>query len=149
MEVHHLIVAVAVVAVGSLVAFVVGLRRRWGRLKRELTRELQTCGEAVLIGPEAGSFRGARRGYGRIRCDGIICATERRVIFQKLMGSRIEIALSEVTGIREARWFLHRGRVGWLHLILIMRDGNEIGFYVRDNERWKRALDLEAQVPEA
>ena len=137
---HLLIIAAAAAGTASLAGWGLWLARRWRRLKGELARELQACGEAVLIAPEAGSFRGAKEGYGRVKCNGVICATERRVIFQRLIGSRIEIALPEVVGIREARWFLQSCRVGWLHLIFITRNGNEIGFYVRDNARWKRTL---------
>ena len=143
METYQVVLLIAAPAAG-LVCMVFWLRGRYGRIRAELDLEIRQSGEGILVFPEAGSFRGARSRYGRLKCDGVIAATDRRIVFRKLIGAGLEVLLADVVGLREDKWFLQSYRSGRRHLILQTRDGNEIGFLVRDNERWKRALGFVA-----
>ena len=137
METKYIILIVAgVVAVDLFVTLFVVLRTRRSGLEAEMTAELAGCGETLLAAPEAGSFRGAKFDYGKVKCDGVIAATEKRLIFRKLIGARVEVPLSDVVDVKAEKSFLHARRLGVTHLVLHTREGNEIGFFVRDVNRW-------------
>ena len=66
--------------------------------------------------------------------------TRRRLVFEPLLGAGFSVSLVRVTEARVSRWFLGAARTRDRHLVLVLDDGNEVGFFVRDRERWLRAL---------
>ncbi len=118
------------------------LRRRLRAARAELERRCSETGQAIVLGPASANYRGADFRYGHVRGNGILCATDRAILFERAIGNRIEIPLPEVREITVATSF--RGRVslgaGARHLVLHVRDGNRIGFLLRDASAWKERL---------
>jgi hypothetical protein len=92
--------------------------------------------ETVVRRPERANYQGATApGYPGVFNSGLIALTARRLVFLTLTGKWIEILLSEITGLREARVFNRSTRGGRKHLIIQLASG-EIGFLVSDNPAW-------------
>lgn len=125
----------------GLIALGSWLKRARANAVSAMRAKLQASGEVIKIDPEAGSFRGAERELGRTKCDGIIALTEARVLLRKLTGGEIEIPLKEIAGVSESPSFLGARRAGVKHLIIELKDGNRVGFYVRDIAAWIAALN--------
>lgn len=134
-------------AVGVPMAFGIGLILLLRHLRHDLAAliiaardERMALGQSLLLEPDAASYRGARRDYGRVKCDGAMLLTDVVLLFLPLIGRAREVPLERVVSVREERWFLGALRVGQKHLVLTLDDDNEIGFYTRDNVRWIEAL---------
>lgn len=97
-------------------------------------------GEKIIISPEWGSFRGATKRFGRVKCDGLIVLTDKKIIFEKLTGGSINLNLNEVSSVDEEKTFLGEIRAGFSHLVIQLNDTTRIGFYVKDMQKWKDAL---------
>jgi hypothetical protein len=116
---------------------------RWlrGRLaaRREAMRD--KLGPHPVIDVETATYRGATQRFGRVKGLGLIGLTERHLVFVAAVGKKvIELDRTEVVGVREDKWFLRSYTGGQRHLILRLRDGTEVGFFVRDLARWRTAL---------
>jgi len=141
MEPRHVILLIAVLAAIDLpVLLLVWMMIRRNRMMAEMSAELAAGGSTVLAPPQGGSYRGAKFLHTRVRCDGVIAATDRQVIFRKLIGSPLTIDLADVTDVTLEKWFLGRWRWRMRHLVVHTREGNEIGFYVKDPEAWAALL---------
>ena len=90
-------------------------------------------GEHVVIPPEAGTYRGAKKTFSRVKGDGVICLTKKKIIFRPIIGAEIEIPAAQISGTKESVWFLTGAKNFKAHLILTTHDENEIGFFVLDN----------------
>ncbi|MBN2711859.1 MAG: hypothetical protein JXR97_05400 [Planctomycetes bacterium] len=102
--------------------------------------ELAASGKDALIAPEAAWFRGAERGYGRVKRNGVMWLLPDALGFIMMNGNRIDLPLSDVACIETDKWFLKCYRNGYPHLIFNASDGNRIGFFVADIEKWKSTL---------
>jgi hypothetical protein len=144
------VVVLAVVMVATIAISLLLLRGFGDKAERradDLRDEVGRLGEEWVIPLEGASYRGARHTYGRVKGNGVAGLTRRRVVFEPLLGTGFSVPLVRVTGVRVSRWFLGAARVSGSHLVLALDDGNEVGFFVRDRERWLRALaDLGVQV---
>jgi hypothetical protein len=85
-------------------------------------------------------YRGGTAGHSRIKGNGLLVLTDRRLLCQKLVGGRIEVPLTAIAGTREATWFLRSATAGQAHLIVRLHDGSEVGFFVSDHPAWLLAL---------
>jgi hypothetical protein len=113
------------------------LRRRSRRVAADLAAELAT--EPALRGPEKGLYRGGTTGYSKLKGNGMIALTQRRLLFRMLVGSDLDIPVEEITGLREAKVF--EGAVVGGHVHLIVQTGTgEVGFFVTDNAAWIAAI---------
>jgi len=110
------------------------------RLPDRVRGELEAAGHRLERGPERGVYRGASAGYGKVKGLGVIALTDRALVFRKLWGARIEIPRDAITGTRSDRWFLRSYAGGRTHVIVVLRDGAEVGFFVNDCEAWLKAL---------
>jgi hypothetical protein len=126
----------ALVAV-LLVAVVTLLRRRSRGVAAELAAEL--AAEPPLRGPEQALYRSGSAGYPKVKGNGMIALTRRRLLFRMLIGSDLDIAVEEITGLREARTFQGAVVGGRVHLIVQTAAG-EVGFFVEDNAAWIAAI---------
>lgn len=112
------------------------------RLMGELQSEANRQGEEIRIPPQVAVFRGSDREFGNIKGTGVIMLTSRQLVFRKLTGQRIEIALGEIAKAGVAQSF--KGAVtlgsGGQHLVIKTQDGNRIGFLIRRPERWTALL---------
>ena len=128
-----------VVAVLNLAVWV-PVARRSSRMSGDLTAELATTGEQVVLGPANGLYRGASApGYSRVKGNSVVVLTDRRLIIRKVTGGRIEIPRAAVTGVREDAVF--RGSIigGRTHVIVEV-EGGEVGFMVPDPHLWAETL---------
>ena len=129
----------ALVGLG-LAVFLRWLRRRKRVLTAALVADVRTTGERLTRGPEDALYRGATAGYSQVGGNGVLLLTPQRLLFCKLTGGRIEVRLSEVTGVREARTFRGFTSLGRRHVIVQLRTGAEVGFLVADSAGWLAAL---------
>jgi hypothetical protein len=66
--------------------------------------------------------------------------TRRRLVFEPLIGKGFSVPPARVTEVSVTRWFLGAARARDRHVVLVLDDGNEVGFFFRDPERWLQAL---------
>ncbi len=145
---------ITILAIGAVMAItvVIGViaMRRFGtqaeRRADDLRRDVERRGEAWVIPLESATYRGATHTYGRVKGSGVVGLTDRRIVFEPLIGKGFSIPLARVTGVKITRWFLGAARAPGRHLVLTLDDGNEVGFYVSDQDRWLAALGA-AGVP--
>jgi hypothetical protein len=114
------------------------LRRKAASRRAELQRVLDT--EPALRGPESAVYRGSTGGYPKVLGNGLIVLTAQRLLFRKLVGIGIDVALADVTGVRTQKVF-NGGVVGnRVHLVVSTRHG-EVGYFVKDNDAWLAAIN--------
>jgi hypothetical protein len=123
-----------------LVPIVLWLKKRMRELQASVRAGLEASGERIERGPESAVYRGASERLGRVKGNGVLVLTDRRLVFHKLVGGGVvEVPVGEIRGVREARWFLgaYNGRD---HVILKLLDGVEVGFNVREHSEWMELL---------
>jgi hypothetical protein len=133
-----LLFVVVLAVLGLLLCAVIAwARRRTRRVEAELVAELGD--DTPLIGPQKAVYRGGSGPYPKVKGNGLIVLTQRRLIFRILLGTNVEIPCVEITGVREGKHF--RGAVvgGQMHLIVGTHSG-EVGFFVPDPAAWLAAL---------
>ncbi|MEZ4427083.1 MAG: hypothetical protein R3A51_05230 [Nannocystaceae bacterium] len=143
MSVEQIILLVAGILGANLVLWIViiaWVRRATRARAATLRAELDGSGERLVLGPEPAIYRGATAGRTKVKGNGIIALTDRRLLFDKLIGDRVEVSRAEIVGVRVDRWFLRSARGGKLHLIVKLQSGEEVGYIVRDHEAWVAAL---------
>jgi len=121
------------------------LNRRLHVLSLNIQMRIRAAEEGMLVPPEPAGFRGAWAKFGRSCSSGILCASGKRIIFQRFHGPKFEIPISEISSISRRQWFLGRYRYKKQHLVLATRDKNEIAFYVADDEAWEAALSSQME----
>jgi len=146
MQVAGLVLGVLLLQVLIWVPVSLWLRARNRRAAAALSAELAATGERVIRGPESGVYRGATDRFGRVKGNGTMVLTDRRVVFQKILGARVEVPFAELAKVREARAFL--GSVNSMMVaVLVLRDGNEVGFSFADHASWMAVF--REQLPDA
>lgn len=135
-----ILLVIIVLALLPLSRLFVLIKRKMEIAKDEIIRMIQLSGDKVKIPPERGSFRGATNKLGRIKSDGIIALTDKKLIFQKALSAVFEIDLADVVEITTDAKFLGAWRAGATHLILNLINDERVGFYVADLEKWKNEL---------
>jgi hypothetical protein len=147
MRILLLILAFVAVQAAAWFAIYRWLKRRLARTGAEVREACTRQGERIVLGPASSSYRGADFGYDRVKGNGVLSVTDRRIVFRKVVGGTIEIPLRDIAGVTVSKWF--RGvsiGTGGGHLVLHSRDRNRIGFLVRNPEEWRRTV--EALLPE-
>jgi hypothetical protein len=135
-----LLMIIAGIQAGIWIPLLLWFRRRTRKWKASLQSEIASSGETLVLGPERGLYGGASFGYPQVRGNGVMVLTDKRLLFRKLTGGIIEIALSDVAGMREDKVFLSSVRAGRIYLILQLKDRAEVGFIVHDHPAWMAAL---------
>jgi hypothetical protein len=107
------------------------------RIEAELAAEL--ADETPLIGPQKAVYRGGSGPYPKVKGNGLMVLTRRRLIFRILVGTSLEIPCAEITGVREGKRFRHAVVGDQMHLIVATASG-EVGFFVGDTVAWRAAL---------
>jgi hypothetical protein len=122
-------------------------RRRSRAVAARLASEMES--ELVIRPPERASYRGATApGYPIVKNDGVIALTRRRLLFQTFTGKVVEVPVTEIDGVREAKVFKTAVTAGRQHLLIHTPSG-EVGFYVRDNAAWIASLTTLGTRPTA
>lgn len=132
-----------ILAVNGVIWFFIvsWLRGRLRRAEAELrARVAASPGERFVLEPAMGSFRGATARFGRVKGVALVALTDRRLLFAKASGGEGELALAELKGAREEKWFLGARMGGRTHLVVTLADGCDVGFIVTDHPRWLAAL---------
>jgi hypothetical protein len=135
---HLALLAIAIPAAPGLLwgAFMLWLQWQAARLRRDLQR----AGEEVLAGPESAHYQGSTGERAMVRTLGVIALTHRRLVFRTPFGIGIELALAEITSVKDSKWFQGGYRGGRRFLIVRIADGSEFAFAVRHHRRWMREL---------
>ena len=134
-------VVIGIVVVINL-AIWIPVRRRLRAQPGQLREELAAAGDHILLGPEPGIYRGGTAsGYPRSGGNGTIALTDRRLAFRRAIGGPIDIPTAQIASARKDRWFKSGARMGQVHVIVGLRSGGELGFYVRDADGWLAALE--------
>ncbi|MGE5237458.1 MAG: hypothetical protein ACM3ON_01510 [Chloroflexota bacterium] len=133
---------IALIPVVAWIVLLLWLRHRLERTAAEMRHACVRQGETIMLGPASTNFRGSDFTYGRAKGNGVICVTDRRILFQKIFGEGTEIPLTNVTRLDVTNSF--RGfstGTGASHLVIHTRDGNRIGFLVKGAAQWKRSVE--------
>jgi hypothetical protein len=125
---------VVVVQLAVWVPLLVIWRRRAAASIQDLEAQIRASGEKVLAGPEQAVYRGGTGGYSRVKGNGTIILTDRRLLFRKLAGGGVEVARPRIAGVSRSR------RGGNMHLVVTTTDPGEVAFVVKDLDAWERAL---------
>ncbi|MBL9105408.1 MAG: hypothetical protein JNL82_31010 [Myxococcales bacterium] len=131
----------AAILAAILVPLVRWARRATALKVAEIAGELAAAGERVLVAPAPAVYRGATGdgGLPRARGNGAAALGERRLVVRRLVGAGIEVKTADIVGVREDKWFA-RAYAGQQHVIVQLRDGGELGLFVRDHPAWMSAL---------
>ena len=136
-------VALLVLGIAAVQALIwIPIIVRWRRKARAASGRLAAAieSETAIRPPEKGVYRGATApGYPVVNNNGTIALTERRLIFITLTGKLIDIPVTEIVGVREAKVFKTSVRGGRSHLIVELPSG-EVAFYVMSNADWIDAI---------
>jgi hypothetical protein len=122
----------------------VWVRKRMALRRAEVREKL---GPHPVIDVENATYRGATARFGKVKGLGVIGLTERKLVFARAVGKLLEIDRAEIVGVRLDKWFLRSWTGGIQHTILKLRDGTEVGFFVRDPARWTAALGFGPSQP--
>jgi hypothetical protein len=133
-----LVLGIAAVQALIWIPIIAWWRRRSRAAKARLAAEIES--ETPIRPPEKGLYRGATApGYPGVNNNGTIALTARRLVFITLTGKLIEIPVSDIVGVREAKVFKSSVRGGRSHLIVQLPSG-EVAFYVASNADWIAAI---------
>jgi hypothetical protein len=129
-----LVIGIAAIQAMIWIPVIVWWRRRWRIATAKLAAVIAS--ERSIRQPEKGVYRGSTAaGYPVVNNNGTIALTERRLIFITLTGKMIDIPVSEIVGVREAKVFKASVRGGRSHLVVRIRSG-EVAFYLASNADW-------------
>jgi hypothetical protein len=137
------VLVVALVAGLAVIATVLTLwlRSRFRAAAARLAALL--VGEPAIRGPEPGVYRGCTAGYSSVDGNGRIALTAQRLLFQKGVGSLVEVRLADVTEVTIQKVF-NRSVVGTrTHLVVHTRLG-DVGYFVNDTQAWREAVERAA-----
>ena len=133
-----LVLGIAAIQALIWIPIIVWWRRRARAAKATLASAIAS--ETPIRPPEKGIYRGATApGYPAVNNNGTIALTTQRLIFITLTGKLIDIPVTEIVGIREAKVFKTSVRGGRSHLIVQLPSG-EVAFYVSSNADWIAAI---------
>jgi hypothetical protein len=127
-----------IIALGNAVVWGLFFWQR-RRLITKTRVAVEQSGEAWVILPENSYYQGFR-GPVSVKTMGAMGLTDSKLIFIPPLGRNMEYALKDVVEVSENTWFHGNYRNGSEFLILKLADGNEVGFQVRDIERWTREI---------
>ena len=131
--------------VGVWILLVVGWRFQRARMEQKLNEDVSSTGEYLLLGPQTGMYA-KRKGIVTVKSMGVMALTNKRLMFRVLLGKGFDIPYEEITGFSEAKWFKGTYQSGRPFMILQLRDGSEIAFQTRDQQRWVDELQSLAPV---
>ena len=115
-------------------------KSRMQERKQALVDEIAQSGEKIVLEPESALYRGGTESYSRVKGNGVIALTSKRLMFQKLIGGEVEVRIADIVSIAEDKWFLGAYQNGRQHLILELKDGSKVGFMVNNHTHWMEAV---------
>ena len=140
-QIVWLVIGIVVLEALIWIPIVVWMRRRSARLGEETRDSVMLSGEHVIIGPESILVRKPMfRRFGVVGGNAVVTLSDKRLIVDQLIGSRIEIPLGDIIEIKESKWYRASARGGYTHVILKLQDGKELALQVTDPQRWMEGL---------
>ena len=140
-----LVLGIAAVQALIWIPIILRWRHRARAAKARLAAAIQS--ETPIRPPEKGVYRGATApGYPVVNNNGTIALTARRLIFITVTGKLIDIPVTEIVGVREAKVFKTSVRGGRSHLVVALPSG-EVAFYVGSNADWIAAITALIRPP--
>ena len=106
----------------------------------EVRAEADRLGEEWLVRLEGASFRGARHAYARVKGQGVLGLTARRLVFIPIAGDPVKVPLARVTGARLEDSTLDAAAAHRHRLTVDLDDDNRLTFLVDDPADWAAAL---------
>ena len=139
-----ILLVTVILAINALIwiTIIYWLKRRIEVIKNKMREEHDSGDGKFIIEPISALYRGADMHFGNVKGNGVICLTEKRLIFNKVTGQKIEIKRAEIKeaiveeSFKGKSSFATRGK----HLIIKTMDGNRVGFLLRDAEAWSRKI---------
>ena len=132
------------------IPILVWMKKKSARLIAELTQDLASRSERTTHGPATTLYRGASADFPRVKGNGVIALTERRLVFRPLVGAAIELPIDQIVEVREDTWFLRSAKGGLKHVIVKTKSGTEVGWmFSRDqHQAWLEAFRaIASRVP--
>jgi hypothetical protein len=113
-------------------------------MSKTVVDEVNNSKDEILMHPEVASIRGFTDELGKIRYDGIIYLSDKKIVFQHLMKKkRFEIDLNDIQKISEAETYMNSARKDKRKVcILQLRGGGQMGLFVADNKLWEKKIKL-------
>ena len=133
-----LAVVLAVVGVGSAVAFVAVVLWALRRASRDRNAEVRAAHPDAELGPELGQYRGGTGSFPRARNTSWIVLTPTTLVVRPILGSTVMVATSEIVGTRVAKSF--KGHWNGQAVLVVETAGGEFGLTVGSPEAWRAAL---------
>jgi hypothetical protein len=120
------------------------VKRRTEAIKSRMYKQYCSGNGRFIIEPKSALYRGADTWFGNVKGNGVICLTENSLIFEKITGQKIELNRVEIIEVTVEDWFKGKPSfaTGGKHLVIKAKDGNRIGFLVRNAEQWSEKLNL-------
>lgn len=133
-----ILLVVGILAIDLIILILIfgWIKRKSASLIESVRNELMIRGEKTIRGPETAIYRGGTGNSSKIKGNGLIVLTNRSLIFKKIIGQGLEISLEQIKNLRQDKWFLNSYRNGRFHLILQLKNGDEIGFIVQNHSVW-------------
>jgi hypothetical protein len=120
---------------------------RWIKLRTQtgmqrIYKQASIQNTRFIIEPQPGLYRGSDSKFGNIKGNGVICLTGQALLFEKLTGQRIEIDRNEIVDATVENTFKGKLSVatGGRHLVIRTKDGNRIGFLLKNAALWSERL---------
>jgi hypothetical protein len=110
-----------------------------GRRMASTRAEVERSGEIWVLPPDKAYYQGLR-GRVSVSTMGAMGLTDSRLIFIPPWGRNMVYPLRDVVEISQNTWFAGNYRNGRAFMILKLADGNEVGFQVRDIQRWTEEI---------
>lgn len=133
-----------IVALGNAVVWGLFFWRR-RRLITRTRAAVERSGETWIIPPENVFYQGTLRGIVSIKTLGAMGLAPSRIIFIPPLGRNMEYVLADIASVSESTWFAGNYRSGRPFLTLKLANGAEVGFQVRNHQRWMQ--EIRSRIP--
>lgn len=105
-----------------------------------IREEARRADERILVGPERANYQGWVKRFGMARTIGVLALTDCRVLFGRPFGRDIVIPLTEIANTGDTAVCGCLRHTSGHYLVLNLRDGSEVVFWLGRNKRWLEAL---------
>jgi hypothetical protein len=141
MTMVYIIIAVAGLLLIQAAVWVLRIRKMHKNtqlLARKLRDECRAAGKKMLAGPQLALHRSIGSTISDMRDNGIICLTDRDVMFEQLTGQRTDISRADIAEVTIEDTPLDRAAkaTGGQFMVIKTKDDNRIGFIMRDAGKW-------------
>src|SRR6266511_1171658 len=135
-----LVVGAVVIVGAALVVVLRSARRRLSADAASMAAEVVGRGERLVRDPEPAVYGGGSGAFTRVQGNGTLVLTDRAVEFGKVTGPTVRVAREDIASVARQRWFRRAATGGRTHLVIRLKDGDEVGFFVQDVTAWAELL---------